>query len=149
MRTGHIYKGFVNPNTGRLNKYCLDCGKKLSRLGHKICKKCEGKHISVKQIGANNPNWNGGRIYMGKYILVRFPEHPASSTHRGYILEHRLVIEKHLGRYLNPDEVVHHINGIKDDNRIENLKLLSVAEHSYGHKDFTTGKFVREENICV
>ncbi len=63
------------------------------------------------------------------YVLIRVHGHPyANST--GYIREHRLVMEEQIGRYLSPDEVVHHLNEVKDDNRPENLQLYrSNADH--------------------
>lgn len=60
------------------------------------------------------------------YVIVPVPEgHPmgAGKKYRGYMREHRLVMERHLGRYLSPGETVHHINGDRMDNRIENLEL--------------------------
>jgi hypothetical protein len=73
---------------------------------------------------------NGGRtVDRDGYVLVRANGHP-HGTSSGYIREHRLVMEKVLGRYLEPGEVVHHINAITSDNRAENLKLYpSNAKH--------------------
>ena len=51
----------------------------------------------------------------------------------GYVLEHRLVMSKKIGRYLTKKEVVHHINGIRNDNRIENLLLTRSGKHIAEH----------------
>ncbi|MDA8345314.1 MAG: HNH endonuclease [Thermaerobacter sp.] len=66
------------------------------------------------------------------YIYVKAWDNPNASK-RGYVAQHRLVMEAHLGRYLLPNEVVHHINGVKNDNRIENLALMEFGEHSAEH----------------
>lgn len=81
-------------------------------------------------MGEKHPNWRGGRSKTKSgYILVRSLEHPFCSK-LGYIPEHRLTMEKKLGRYLKKNEIVHHLNGVKDDNREENLKIFSSrGEH--------------------
>lgn len=66
------------------------------------------------------------------YICIFFPDHPRS-TKEGYIMEHVLVMEALIGRHLNPEEVVHHINRKRDDNRKENLKLMTFKEHASLH----------------
>ena len=73
--------------------------------------------------GSANGYWKGGKTWhKAGYVMVRAPEHPRA---RGsiYVFEHILVMEGKIGRFLLPDETVHHINGVKDDNRPENLEL--------------------------
>lgn len=91
-----------------------------------------------------NPNWKGGRkVRADGYVLVMAPDHHPHAISSGrrqskrYILEHRLVMERHLARYLDPKEVVHHINGNPSDNRIKNLRLHSSqsAHVSQEHPD--------------
>lgn len=90
------------------------------------------------QPGAKHRDWKGGRFAdKTGYILVRQPDHPFANS-GGYVREHRLVMEQHLGRNLSPDEVVHHVNGDRADNRIENLELYAsngghLAQTLKGH----------------
>ena len=98
------------------------------------------KKLSIAKKGKcykeNNNYWKGGRLKNSNgYVMIHNPEHPAS-TKTGYVPEHRLIMENKVGRYLTGVEVVHHINGIRDDNRIENLKWLpSSKEHIREHLD--------------
>lgn len=88
------------------------------------------KNLSAALSGESNPNWSGGRSIdpTDGYVRIHMPGHPMASPN-GYVREHRLVMSEHLGRMLEPSEVIHHINGDRTDNRIENLDLMSQAEH--------------------
>lgn len=91
--------------------------------------------------GENNNFWKGGIKKPRKhYKRVYCPNHPSCSN-SGQVTEHRLVMEKHIGRYLTKYEVVHHINEDIHDNRIENLHLFkNKGEHSayHGRKIFSS-----------
>lgn len=92
------------------------------------------KWSEKNNLGASNPNFNGGKYIDDKgYVRVLMPDHPRNI--RGYVYEHRLLMEKYLGRYLEPWETVHHINEIKVDNRIENFFLCTHKEHSAIHME--------------
>ena len=113
-----------------------------------------GKHLSEEtrrkmseaKKGENSPNygkfgkesshWKGGRKKDSNgYWHIYNPNHPYADKN-GYVYEHRLVVEQYLGRYLLTNEVVHHINGIKDDNRIENLMVFCCdPAHRRWHKN--------------
>jgi hypothetical protein len=74
----------------------------------------------------------------GDYNRCVVKDHPNRTKVGSYVLHHRIVMENHLGRLLNKDEVVHHINGDKKDNRIENLELMDFKKHTKMHR--TIGK---------
>lgn len=84
-------------------------------------------------LGEKNSQWKGGKtLHEDGHVLVRKPGHP-HATGNGYIRRSRLVMEKHLGRYLKREEIVHHEKE-KDDDRIENLRLFpGVSEHMSYH----------------
>jgi hypothetical protein len=78
--------------------------------------------------GKNHPSWKGGRTKIGNYVYVKSPDHPNKNS-GGYVAEHRLVMEKALGRLLTANEEVHHRNGIKTDNAITNLEVVVKKMH--------------------
>lgn len=78
--------------------------------------------------GEESKAWKGGKIKNSNgYIMIYKPNHPFGR--RLYVLEHRLVMEKYIGRYLLKNELIHHINGKNDDNRLSNLKIVIINHH--------------------
>ncbi len=92
---------------------------------------CRIKNIESRR-GKASGHSKGGRIKDNfGYILLWMPGHPnaKSGIRKSYVAEHRFVMSEYLGRPLEKWEFVHHQNGIKDDNRIENLELLTKKNH--------------------
>lgn len=134
-----------------IDRVCKTCSK-LFRISACRLKEgnrgvyCSRKCFTDDRIGKhsmeNNPNWKGGKKRpKSGYIMVRVENNK-------YQLEHRFVAEKIIGRKLLKHEVVHHINGVKNDNRPENLVVLkNRAEHSKTHHEHlvkcpTCGRFM-------
>lgn len=98
-----------------------------------------------EMVGPDHPQWKGGRHLSHDYVMVSLSSLPkqeqemfapmATRSSGKYIPEHRLVMARHLGRVLTAKERVHHLNGVKADNRIENLELHTPSTHKMKHAE--------------
>lgn len=136
------------PNMGHFKKHSKKSKEKMSesiKQTYRLGRIAWIKGKKVPELSReNNGNWNGGRTKtVSGYIWILCPEHPCAN--HGYVWEHRLVIEKILKRFLDTNETVHHINGIKSDNRIKNLMVFSSnSVHMRYHK---SSKSVEQKEI--
>lgn len=129
-----------------ITKICLMCRKefKTRKKRIKFCshrcywKSMKGRKLSfrtkekmrISRSGKRNPMWKGGtyKNFWGRWLVLAI-NNPSANSQK-YIYRYRLIAEKHLGRHLTKLENIHHINGIKDDDRPENLYLFSsISEH--------------------
>ena len=103
------------------------------KSGEKKSCGCLRKETATEQALKNSKNkFTGRKRTNAGYIAIYKPDHPNANV-TGYVLEHRLVMENTLGRYLQKNEIVHHINGNKKDNRPENLQLMTRSTHQSYH----------------
>ena len=127
------------PPTEKQREAWSHCGSGLTTEDRqKNGKKNKGRPKSKsRKTGAAAPVWEFGmheRKDKAGYILVYCPDHP-HANYDGYVFKHRLVVERETGEYLRPDLVVHHINFKRDDNRIENLRVMTKSEHRKLHSE--------------
>lgn len=121
----NVWKNHKHPRLGKTGKDCPVYGKKMSEETRRKMRPVWDK------IGDQRRHYK--KKHASGYILVYLPNHPAADR-LGYVLEHRVVMEIHIGRFLLQDEIVHHKNGDKKDNRIENLVIVTRAEHINLHR---------------
>lgn len=120
--------GKGNKGKPKSEEHRKNIGKALT--GRHLSKEHRQKSIKglIHNFGKNSAHWKGGKSFSNGYILIFSPNHPYRSK-KNYLYEQRLVAEKYLNRYLTKQERLHHINGIKTDNRPENLYLFSSQFH--------------------
>ena len=133
LRVGKVIKHYG------VTRYCIKCGIKffapnlyLRRKGAKFCSPfCSNSYHPTEL----NKRWKGGRRRNGKgYVRVMLPQYHPQADERGYVWEHRIVVESKLKRYLTKDEVLHHIDGNPANNKIENLEAMPKWDHMTMHR---------------
>lgn len=129
-----MYPYLTNKDLSKiLNRTVSSIQHKASRLNLKKDNDVNKLIMSKAKEGEKSSSWKGGRkTNKDGYILLLRKDHP-NSDKNGYIFEHRIVMEEYIGRLLQQNEIVHHKNGIKNDNRIENLELMTNSQHTIKH----------------
>ena len=113
---------------------CAECGVEIWRNG-RLCKPCDGKRRIEAYSSGANPNWKGGRtIDKHGYVQLRVERGQHKPGTQQYVREHRKVWEDAHGP-LPTSYIIHHLNGIKDDNRLENLAAVSRSDHHVRHAE--------------
>lgn len=143
----YLQKKYIFTHRVRLTKRpgkefpCPVCGKPIYRKPYLLKKhkfntcsrKCRSIFFSRNFRGNKANNWRGGKgLTIDGYYKIYYPSHPFANKH-GYILEHRLIMEKMINRYLTPKDIVHHKNGTRTDNRKKNLDLITAGKHTCIH----------------
>ena len=91
--------------------------------------------VTRSHFGSSNPKWKGGQTTDGRgRTLLHRPDHP-SANKWGYVYRYRILVEESIGRFLTSDEIVHHKDGDKSNDAIENLEIMSQSNHIAEHRD--------------
>ncbi|KKL63810.1 hypothetical protein LCGC14_2171380 [marine sediment metagenome] len=150
---GKAYKVWVS---------CADCGKerwvnlRRGKPRSPRCRSCAAKARPLPtwnyfKSGKDNIGWKGGRRidsmgYIRARVYLDSPFYPMVRKCDGYVQEHRLIMAEHLGRCLTKDEIVHHLDRNRHNNKIENLKLMNYRDH-YPVRHFIDRIRVLEEEL--
>ena len=121
-------------NKGKDNPMYGVC-RKGHGLGRNLSEETKEKmrQSSPRLKGEESINWKGGQKADGNgYILIWKPSHPRTMK-AGYVRRSHLVAEEMLGRFLYPEEITHHKNGIVDDDRPENIEVTTQSKHASLH----------------
>lgn len=139
-------KSFDYPTTDKMREAWIIIGK--NSAGRRLTEE-QRRRISARNKGRRKrPDYEFGgheKKRSDGYIKVYVPGHP-NATADGYVMKHILVVEREIGRYLEPHECVHHINHVRDDNRPENLRLMTKSEHMSMHMKERHAN--RRANLC-
>ncbi len=137
ISVGKVYNRlkFMNITSRALKDY--PTSEKVIRHITALGKACKGRKVSAEtKAKQSQAMFKGGighkKVRNDGYVSIYFPEHPKSNN-EGYIMEHILVMECNIGRHLKDDEVVHHRNHNRADNRLINLQLMTFKEHAALH----------------
>lgn len=119
---------------------CLNCNKQFYSTRNKCC--CKQCAYEYKKKHYNHKTYKEGG-YLCRYI--------GGYNKKGNVKEHRYIMEQYLGRKLNVDEIVHHIDGNKLNNKISNLEIMTRSEHSRLHrlKELNAGKVLFKRNLTI
>lgn len=99
-------------------------------------------------IGVLHPRWKGGRyITTQGYVRMQRPDHPRADKN-GYVFEHLIVAEEKLGRRLVQNELVHHINECRSDNRPDNIEVMTKKQHQQHHMGLNGRPSKRRRRFC-
>lgn len=140
MSVGKVYKYlklYEIPTRNKKETFTMRGHKLNEQQRQRISKMNKGKILSDKtkekiSLSKTKKGIGHKKNRSDGYIAIYFPDHPKSNKD-GYIMEHDLVMECFIGRHLKEEEIVHHINHKRNDNRIENLKLMTKSEHMSMH----------------
>lgn len=115
------------------NRTIVGIRKKALKMGMYVPHEMEFINRSEARKREKCPNWNGGKRKTRKgYVQLLLPEHPRADRN-GYVMEHIVIWERYSGAPVPNNCVIHHLNGIKNDNRIDNLCLMTRGGHSSFH----------------
>lgn len=133
FKTGDPLTTPTGKERGKRSVCCIpDCGGIVE--GWHYCHKHYRKWRKYGDpLKVNHPNQGKHRYTKEGYVLIYLPSWPTAKKD-GYVLEHRMVIEKKIGRSLTKNEIIHHKDGVRSNNKEDNLELLIVTTHYKGHE---------------